>query len=231
MKSDTFLPRIMILITDVEVDKKIHKLFSKLQMPIYYQCRGLGTAKSELLDICGLQGRTRLITVAMLTRAMADRVFNILSEKLDIDRKGGGIAFTIPATGMQEAMWRMLSEEAQEMIKKNAERDEQRMRQEATHAMVLVAVSQGHSDEVIDVAQKAGAKGGSIIRGRRRGSEAMVQFLGLSIQEEQEIVMIIAPRKIKSDIMKAIGSKCGLKTPARGIVFSVPIDEVVGMEE
>ena len=94
-----------------------------------------------------------------------------------------------------------------------------------------MAVKEGYSDDVIDAAAKAGAKGGSVIRGRRRGSEATVQFLGISMQEEQELVMIVAPRAKKSQIMNEIGKVCGLNSQAQGVIWSVPVDEVIGIHE
>ena len=97
--------------------------------------------------------------------------------------------------------------------------------------MILVAVKEGYSDEVIDAATKAGANGGSVIRGRRRGSEATIQFLGISMQEEQEFVMIVVPKEKKSQIMNEIGKACGLRSEAQGIVLSVPVDEVIGIRE
>ena len=97
--------------------------------------------------------------------------------------------------------------------------------------MIIVAVREGFSDDVIDTAVKAGANGGSVIRGRRRGSEAVVQFLGISMQEEQDFVMIIVPKEKKSHIMQEISSVCGLQSEAHGIIFSVPVDEVLGIHE
>ena len=105
------------------------------------------------------------------------------------------------------------------------------MMQETCYAMIIVAVREGFSDDVIDTAVKAGANGGSVIRGRRRGSEAVVQFLGISMQEEQDFVMIIVPKKKKSHIMQEISSVCGLQSEAHGIIFSVPVDEVLGIHE
>ena len=128
-------------------------------------------------------------------------------------------------------MLNLLSAEQEKIAKAHIERKVQQMINETSYAMITVAVREGFSDEVIDAATKAGASGGSVIRGRRRGTEAVVQFLGISMQEEQEFVMIIVPREKKSYIMNEISSACGLQTEAHGIIFSVPVDEVLGIHE
>ena len=69
-----------------------------------------------------------------------------------------------------------------------------------------------------------------MLRGRRRNSEHVSQMLGISLQDEQDFVMIVAPREEKSRIMAAICEACGLHTPAHGTVVSLPVDEAIGLE-
>ena len=141
-----------------------------------------------------------------------------------------GIAGTIPITGIQEIVLKMMDEEMRRKLEENIERNEIEMNKDAMYTMVLTAVKEGYSDHVIDAALKAGAKGGSVIRGRRRGNEAIVQFLGISMQEEQEFVLVIVPKDKKADIMKSVSDSCGLKTPAKGVILSIPIEEIIGLE-
>ena len=105
------------------------------------------------------------------------------------------------------------------------------MNEKAGYSMIYVSVNAGFSDDVIDAAQRVGAKGGTVIRGRRRTTESVAQFLNLPIQEEQDFVWIIVPRVIKSDVMSSIAVSCGLNTKAHGLVASMPVDEVAGLEK
>lgn len=223
--------RLLFIITDVGTEKRIEHLFSEIHLPVYYQFRGQGTAKTEILDICGLQGRTRLFTVSIVPKIAVRGVYEKLEEFFHIRKKGMGVAVTVPVTGAQERILTLLKEEVSEKIKKNIESDVQKMKEEALYTMILVAVKAGYSDEVIEAATKAGAGGGTVIRGRRQGTEAMVQFLGISMQEEQDFVMIIAPKEKKASIMESIGKSCGLQTEACGTILSVPVDEVLGIRE
>lgn len=54
-------------------------------------------------------------------------------------------------------------------------------------------------------------------------------LFGISVQEEREIVLILAESEKKKDIMKAIVDKCGANTDADGMVVSIPVDSVEGI--
>jgi nitrogen regulatory protein PII len=54
--------------------------------------------------------------------------------------------------------------------------------------------------------------------------------LGISMQEEEEFVVIVTPREKKAAVMNAISDACGLRTDAHGIIVSLPVDEVIGLE-
>ena len=62
-------------------------------------------------------------------------------------------------------------------------------------------------------------------------SEKIIKFLGISIEPEKDIVLILANNDKKNEIMNEIVSSCGLKTPGAGICFSLPVDHVVGLKE
>ena len=231
MNPTLFSLRLLFLITDEGTEKKIDRLFLKLHLPVYYQFRGQGTAKTEILDICGMQGTTRLFTVSILPKPLVRTVFEHLEKLLRIKKKGNGVAVTVPVNAVQESVLTLIYTETSQEIEEIRRKGEQKMREESFYTMILVAVNEGYSDEVVDAAAKAGAKGGSVIRGRRCGNKAMVQFLGIAMHEEQDFVMIIAPKDKKSSIMNAIGSACGIGTEAHGVVLSVPVDQVLGIRE
>ena len=98
------------------------------------------------------------------------------------------------------------------------------------YALLLVSVTGGFSDQVIDAACGAGARGGTVIKGRRRSDEQTRQRFGISLQEEQDFVMIVVPREEKTAVMTAINTACGLGTPAHGVVVALPVEEAMGLE-
>ncbi len=59
---------------------------------------------------------------------------------------------------------------------------------EQRSSLILATVNQGFTDEVMDTARKAGARGGTIIRGRWVGEESFQQLSGVARQAEKEII-------------------------------------------
>lgn len=223
--------RLLLLITRAEEEKRVDRAMERLQLPIFYQLRGQGTAPSELLDLCGLQGTSRTVTLSILPQDLVGCVFQILTQDLLLQRRGGGIAVTVPITGMQDMIRKMLEERGSYAFPDTRKGAQTPMTpKETAYSMILVAANYGYSDEVIDAARSAGARGGTVIRGRRRGSENVLNFLGVSAQEEQEFTMIIVPQEKKSAVMVAVSRTCGLTTPAHGVVLAVPVEEVLGLE-
>ena len=232
--SREYVPRMVILITKDEDQKKLEALFDSLHIPMCYQCRGKGTAPSEMLDIFGLSGTTRLITVGLLPRFMVAEMIKAAEQRLSFHKRGGGILLTVPVTGLQSPIFQLLKDEAKRelkrQIKERTEQDMAELKSHMNHVVIWVSVASGYSDEVIDAAREAGAKGGTVLRGRQRNSERVSQHLGISMQEERDFVMVVVPHEKKGEIMSAISSACGLRTEANGVIVSLPVDEVVGLE-
>lgn len=95
--------------------------------------------------------------------------------------------------------------------------------------LILCIVNNGYSDMVMSAAREAGARGGTIINARGTAKEEAERRYNIVITPEKEIVLIIASKDIKDDILHALYRNVGLNTPGQGIAFSVPVDDVIGI--
>ena len=228
-------PRMVIFITRAEDQTNLIHAFESLHVPMCYQCLGKGTAPSEIMDIFGLSGTSRLVTIGVMPKFMAKELFEKITRTMLIHQRGGGIALTVPITGLQSPMLHLMNDEAKEAWKKHIEerisKDMAEIKKESVYSMIWVSVNSGFSDDVIDAAREAGAKGGTVMKGRRRNSDKVSQIFGLPIQVELDFVMIVVPKAKKTQVMSAICSQCGLNSNAHGIVLSMPVDEIMGLEE
>lgn len=96
---------------------------------------------------------------------------------------------------------------------------------------ILCIVNAGFSENVMDAAKAAGARGGTVLHARGTGAKEAETFFGITVQEEKEMVMILVPAEIKADVLHTLYHAVGLNTPGQGIAFSLPVDEVVGIGE
>lgn len=100
---------------------------------------------------------------------------------------------------------------------------------ERNYDLIVVIVAEGYVDDAMEAARNAGAAGGTIIRARSLANAKAEQFIGISIREEAEVLLILAQREGKLAIMDAVSKSAGLKTEAGGMLFSLPVDRTVGV--
>ena len=97
------------------------------------------------------------------------------------------------------------------------------------HELVLAVINEGHTDPVMDAARSAGAAGGTVLHAKGTGGKLSEKFLGVSLADEKELIMIVARSSEKAGIMRAIAAQCGPDTPAGAVAFSLPISAVAGL--
>ena len=94
--------------------------------------------------------------------------------------------------------------------------------------LIITIVNKGYSDYVVDAAREAGARGSTILHGR--GTSGQVnQFMGVSLQDEKSVVLTLVKRTEKKKIMEAIAERTNLNIEGRGFCFSMPVNDVVGV--
>lgn len=97
--------------------------------------------------------------------------------------------------------------------------------------MVFVIVNSGYTEDVMDAVRACGATGGTILNARGTANTEIEKFFGISISSEKELVMIIIQKEIKEAVLHAIYQKVGLGTLGQGIAFTVPVEDVVGINK
>ena len=99
------------------------------------------------------------------------------------------------------------------------------------YELIFCIVNAGHSQIVMDAATEAGARGGTIIRGRGTADPEAEQFFHLTVQPDKEILMILVDKEIKDGVLKAVHHEAGLDRESQGIAFSLPVDHAVGLSD
>jgi hypothetical protein len=79
-------------------------------------------------------------------------------------------------------------------------------------------------------AKEAGARGGTVLHGRKCDIDEETKFFGITPQLEKEIVAILTKHEMKNDIMRALVLACGLNTEAQGVILSLPVDDIEGLK-
>ena len=216
--------RLLMLITTPKLAEKALLLFEKGRLPMQIQAYAHGTASREMMDMLGLDSGEKSLLLTVMPKADADDLLVHLRRELRLGLSGSGIAFTVPMSGANKRVLQMVQQLCEEKPRAEIRR---KVMQENEYQIIVALVNQGYSEEVMAAARPAG---GTVLHSRRVGAGEALSQWGFSLQEEKEAVMILTRAESKLAIMQAICDSCGLQSEAQGIVLSLPVDRVVGLE-
>lgn len=222
--------KFLVIITDHHRAKKVAELTRRHHLYLHYQMRGEGTASSEILDWLGLGRTDKIVSICLAPSHIIRELMRDVSMDLQLVVPGNGIAFTVPLSGVSNPVLKMLlDEKTRELLKSQLESEVEKMKNDAAYDLIMAVINQGYSEELMKAARSGGATGGTVLHARGMGQEEM-KVWGISVQAEKELVMILAKKENTMTIMKAIGRQCGFSTDARGLIFSLPVSGVAGLD-
>ena len=221
--------QLLMLITTPKLAEEAAEMFKQGALPLQYRFSAEGTASSEIMDILGLGSIDKCVLISMLPKHLSNIIMDKLLHDLHLNRANTGIAFTIPLNGANNLILRILDQNTNQEVLDIKGKEENSMSLNK-YSLVAAIINRGFSGDVMDVVSSAGAKGGTVICCRRIGNDDVMNFWGLSVQDEKEIVLILTESENKVNLMKCIGEHCGMHSEAQGIVISLPVDSVVGLQ-
>jgi hypothetical protein len=230
--------KFVIFIIDWKASRYISEIFEENHVRFHFICKGRGTASSEILDLLGVGASEKAVVFCLEQDVMVSILIREVNRGLGLFNPGTGIAFAIPLSGInkpilqvfKDSIHKHISGKAELKKEKQKEPDrEKRMSDEKEFDLIMIIVNQGYSDELMALAKDAGATGGTIINARGLTHKGPVKFFGISVQDEKEIITILAQREKKVAIMHAVSKTYGITSKAKGIVFSLPAENVTGL--
>ena len=209
---------IKLLVMIYNNEKKLKNILKKYKLNFNVMTYGSGTASLSLLTYFGLDKVKKSLYFSLIPSSLEKKVLQELETKLNLKQIGEGIGFTISLTSSNKFIKDILDKEG-DMMKNKDE-----------YELIITIVKEGYSDLVMQSAKKEKATGGTVIYGRSLGSSRTI-LANLTIEPEKDIVLNIVPKEIKKQVMESINKETGVKTEARGLIMSIPIDNVIGLHE
>ena len=148
----------------------------------------------------------------------------LINERWLIDVPGTGVSFIVPlsSVGGRKTLQFLVNEQ-------EFEKEEETTMKDTDYELLVAIANQGYIDTVMDAARSAKAGGGTVIHAKGTGMELAKKYLGVSLVEEKEVILIVTKSREKNQIMKAIMEQAGLDSKERTIVFSLPVTSVAGI--
>ncbi|MDR1651692.1 MAG: hypothetical protein LBR87_07875 [Synergistaceae bacterium] len=218
--------KLLSVIVDRGMSQKVADILKEEQVRFHFITLGEGTAGSDILALLGLNSVDKSLMCCLVPEFGASPLIRVIADKVQLSRPGRGIAFTIPLSGVSGSALQLITKDFE--AKGDADTVET-VKKSAKYDMILSIINQGHVDELMTAAKGAGARGGTVLHGRKCDIGEDGKFFGISPQMEKDIVAILTNHEKKNDIMKALAASCGMSTEAQGLIFSLPVDEIEGL--
>ena len=215
---------IMTTIIDRKNSKKYIDLYKKDKLEVMYITLGEGTARGDILDYLGLEASEKMVIFNFVQQHDWMLTKKNLQRKLQIDAPGEGIAFLVPLSSIGGKRTLQFLLDRQELPE-----SEESTLKDTTYELIVALADQEHLEMVMDAARGAGAYGGTVIHAKGTGMEYAEKYLGVTIAAEKAMIFIVTKKDQKNSIMKAIMEQAGMQTPAKTIVFSLPVTDTAGL--
>lgn len=215
--------KVMAILSIVGRDKgaKLIKELKKMDIRVNLQTVGFGTAPTEMMDIFGLGTNDKDIVISLGAETKVKDMMANFGTAFESHSKFGGLMMIFELS----AASRILTEILHFDIIKNTEEGNSNMKNEHHNNLIVISINEGYSDDVMQVARKAGATGGTVIKGRLTDTEQFAELPNATVDEDREMLFILAPLKVSKQIMEDVNREFGLTSPANGMVYAIPTEK------
>lgn len=179
---------------------------------------GRGSVKNELLNMLGVLDVRKEIFLTIVDAGLEDELYNEMSRKFHLNKSNHGIAFSLP---LKSAL-KVNGDKYKSNTEKKGVKD-------MDYEAIFVIVDKGLSDDVLDAAEAAGSKGGTVIHARGSGAEKKEKLFNIEIEPEKDIVLILSKEDMMDQIVESIEEMLKITEPGAGILFTLDVNRTLGL--
>ena len=215
---------LVMAIVDRDRCEAMEDVIHSLKLPLALTMYAQGTATSEHLSLFGLVKREYALVSTVADGEQTKKLIRAAKLRMFIDIPGNGVMMSVPIKSVGGGR-------TMAYLTDNMNVTGEKPDMAFSHELIYVIVNEGYSDMVMAAARPAGATGGTVLAGKGTGTRDSEKFLGISLANEKDVVLILAEAGKKAAIMKAINANAGPQTEAGAICFSLPVSSVAGLRQ
>lgn len=222
--------KLLVCIIKKEDEIALTEACNSCCVSLHFSGIGYGTAKSNYMSYLGLDEIEKRVVYSLIPAYSEARVLKAINRRLKLYLMGNGIAFTVPLSGISSIVSNAIlstpvrDDATADTQKSTTEKENSRM-----HELIVAVVNQKYTDKVLDCSRAAGATGATILHTRSVNNKQAEQLIGTSFKQETDTIAFLTSSEYKAQIMEAIRDNAGLKTEGGAVIFSLPVDSLVGI--
>ena len=222
--------KLLVGIINHEDEVRYTEAVSEICTAISFSGIAHGTASSNYLTYLGLGEIDKKIVFSLIPDFSEHAVLSNIGRALKMYLAGRGIAFTMPLSGISDVIAGVVLSSADKDAAEGARAKKvSKKEKNDMHELVIAVVNQKFTDEAIEAAKAAGATGATVLNTVSINNDAAEQKLGTTLKTETDTLMFLTTADYKIKIMEALRDSSGLKTEGGAVIFSIPVDELVGI--
>lgn len=222
--------KLLVCIIGKEQEVALAEACNECCVSLHFSGIGYGTARSNYMSYLGLDETEKRLVYALIPNYCESKVLKHINRRLKLYLMGNGIAFTIPLSGISNIISNAIlstpyrEDGTAEQSVKSTGKEKNKM-----HELIVAVVNQKFTDKVLESIRAAGATGATVFHTRSISNKQAEQLIGTAMKQETDTVMCLTSHEYKAGIMEAIRETAGLKTDGNAVIFSLPVDSLVGI--
>ncbi len=93
---------------------------------------------------------------------------------------------------------------------------------------ITVIVQRGQADKIVKEAIAVGAEGATIFFARGTGVRERVKLLGITINPEKEVILIVTPKEVTDAVFETVVKIGKLNEPGQGFAYVQEVSRCIG---
>ncbi len=227
-KHDDKRVKMLVSIINKSDQEKLTETLNRYCTAMHFSGIGHGTARSHHRSYFGIDDVEKRITFSLIPGHLEYTLLSAIGRELKLYLLGKGIAFTTPISSISNIIEEPIistPERETRTIKSHVSKKEKT----SMHELVIAVVNEKYSDVAIDAARAAGATGATVFHTRSVNNAKIEGAMGASIPDETDSIFFLTNNEYKLKIMEAIRDSAGLKTEGSAVIFSIPVDDLIGI--
>ena len=223
--------KLLVGIINKEDEKRFTEVVNECSTALHFSGIGHGTANSSYMTYFGFNEIEKRVTVSLIPGELEHNILSSVGHALKLYLVGRGIAFTIPLSGISSIINDAIlsgvdKTERSEIIRAPISKKKEK---ERMHELVIAVVNNKYTETAIEAAKSAGATGATVFHTKSINNAKAEGAIGTSLSAETDSVFFLTTLEYKAKIMEAVRDVAGLKTEGGAVIFSLPVDDLVGI--
>lgn len=223
--------KLLVGIINKEDEGRLTEIVNECATAVHFSGVGHGTARNSYMNYFGLGEVEKRLTMSLIPASAEHTILTAIGHGLKLYLVGRGIAFTLPLSGISNIINDAILSGVDKPDKPQGRRApiSKKKEKKTMHELVIAVVNTKYTDAAIEAARAAGATGATVFHTKSINNERAEGAIGTTINRETDSLFFLTTLEYKTQIMEAVRDAAGLKTEGGAVIFSLPVDDLVGV--